>query len=690
MRIALVSPVDPTLAGNGAALRAGFWRRTLSSFGDLTTIVVPVISDSRPMGTADAFGELHEVQPIELSHHRHPRLARRAPEWLGARCSPELDPFDLIVAFRSYMAPFAWGLSSATGAPVVVDLDDDDVDFHTSIGDLDEAERHRLLLDEIRERAAALVSATGFDDTIAVANVAALSVVETRHATGENEAPHVVMVANMGYHPNAEGARWFEEEVWPAVRDAVPSARLTIAGPGSDAFGHGIGFVGDLAELYDSADVAVAPILHGSGTRIKILDAWARQVPVVSTSLGIAGLGAVDGEHAAIEDRAGSFARAVVRLLRDRDAAARLSAGAADHLAEHFAEQRIAERALHVLRRVTDPPVGPLRRHGPLATETADGVVVDDAELGVVHHLDPVSSIVYSLCDGRSTSTTIVELVADLLSIDLDASRRRYTIALDQLVDARLVTDDPRHERLELPGSSRRIRVRPDTIDAAVALDVYSGREYDVPDTLPSGSIGIDVGAHLGAFTARLVDSGAAHVIALEPQPDNHRLATMNLAREIERGTVVLHRAAISGPPAGQSLIVGAAPLHRPVGGVPVVNTGGHRCRPGDSDVDHDAGEAVVTSQTLDDIVAGIRRDVSVDAPIRLKLDCEGGEWTTLETATCLAEISTIDAEMHLRADGSRARLDAAVARLEAAGFEVFVRSDESSVDYPRLSARRR
>ena len=73
------------------------------------------------------------------------------------------------------------------------------------------------------------------------------------------------------------------------------------------------GFVPDLGPLYAAADVLVAPLAFGAGTRIKLLEAFSRGVPVVTTSIGAAGLDAVPGRHLLIADAPGEMARAVRR-----------------------------------------------------------------------------------------------------------------------------------------------------------------------------------------------------------------------------------------------------------------------------------------------------------------------------------------------------------------------------------------
>jgi glycosyltransferase involved in cell wall biosynthesis len=136
----------------------------------------------------------------------------------------------------------------------------------------------------------------------------------------------IVFSGNLEYHPNASAVRFFRQHVWPSLRDRWPNLiwrlvgrnpravqrwtkgdeRIQVTGPVEDA----------IAELA-RAQVAVAPILAGSGTRLKILEAWGAGLPVVSTTLGAEGLPAKDGQHLLLADGGEPFARAVSRLLQD-------------------------------------------------------------------------------------------------------------------------------------------------------------------------------------------------------------------------------------------------------------------------------------------------------------------------------------------------------------------------------------
>ncbi len=144
---------------------------------------------------------------------------------------------------------------------------------------------------------------------------------------GGREPDTMLFVGNFRHPPNLEGLAYFREEVLPLVRKTRPEARLVVVGadPPETLLGmpteDGVEFlgpVGDIRDVLSRYSVFVAPILSGSGIRVKILEAFACGIPVVSTTLGAEGL--CDGESgmAEIEDRPQGFAAAVVSLLSDR------------------------------------------------------------------------------------------------------------------------------------------------------------------------------------------------------------------------------------------------------------------------------------------------------------------------------------------------------------------------------------
>ena len=134
--------------------------------------------------------------------------------------------------------------------------------------------------------------------------------------------------------PNANAAHFLATAVLPAVRQEIPDARLVIVGrdPGPDVLalaraGTGVEVaanVSDVTPFYRDANVLAVPLQSGGGTRLKILEAFAAGVPVVSTPVGCEGIDAINGRHLAIADR-GDFATAVVRVLKTPQLASTLA-----------------------------------------------------------------------------------------------------------------------------------------------------------------------------------------------------------------------------------------------------------------------------------------------------------------------------------------------------------------------------
>ena len=147
-------------------------------------------------------------------------------------------------------------------------------------------------------------------------------------APPRNHEEVIVFSGNMEYHPNRSAVRFFRREVWPRLREQWPRLIWRLVGKNPQAvcqFTSGDprievqGQVDDAIRELARARAAVVPLLAGSGTRLKILEAWAAGLPVVSTTLGAEGLGARDGEHLLLADGAAAFSAAVSRLLACSD-----------------------------------------------------------------------------------------------------------------------------------------------------------------------------------------------------------------------------------------------------------------------------------------------------------------------------------------------------------------------------------
>ena len=106
---------------------------------------------------------------------------------------------------------------------------------------------------------------------------------------------------------------------------------------------HFTGYVPDIREWFYKASVFVVPLLVGGGTRFKVVEAMAAGRPVVSTTLGAEGIGAVHGEQLILADTPNDFAREVVDLLRDPARADELARAGRRFVEEHFAWEVIGE-----------------------------------------------------------------------------------------------------------------------------------------------------------------------------------------------------------------------------------------------------------------------------------------------------------------------------------------------------------
>ena len=143
----------------------------------------------------------------------------------------------------------------------------------------------------------------------------------------------IVFSGNMEYHPNRSAVRYFRREIWPLLRQRWPDLVWRLVGKNAASvrpFTNGdprievSGEVEDAVRELARAQVAVVPLLAGSGTRLKILEAWAAGTAVVSTSVGAEGLPARDGEQILLADGPAAFAEAVSRLLACREMRDRL------------------------------------------------------------------------------------------------------------------------------------------------------------------------------------------------------------------------------------------------------------------------------------------------------------------------------------------------------------------------------
>jgi polysaccharide biosynthesis protein PslH len=147
----------------------------------------------------------------------------------------------------------------------------------------------------------------------------------------------LVFSGNFEYQPNQQGLRWFIGQCWPQILAAVPDLRLRLVGVGIEyAARHTagaanvdlVGPVEDAIEELGRSLVAIVPLLAGSGTRLKILEAWAAGTAVVSTAIGAEGLEANPEEVVKIASDPGSFTQSVIGLVQNEGERSRLATNA--------------------------------------------------------------------------------------------------------------------------------------------------------------------------------------------------------------------------------------------------------------------------------------------------------------------------------------------------------------------------
>ena len=182
-------------------------------------------------------------------------------------------------------------------------------------------------------------------------------------APEERPRQGVVFVGGATWFPNRDALDFFCSEILPPLRERVPDVPVTWVGRASEEdraryreeYGVELtGYVDDIRPYVHAAACIVVPLRIGSGTRVKILDAWAMGKAIVSTGVGAEGLGAVDGEHLLIRDGPVEFAEGVASVVTDPELGARLGRRGREYVEEKYSWDSIGERMRELYRRVAE------------------------------------------------------------------------------------------------------------------------------------------------------------------------------------------------------------------------------------------------------------------------------------------------------------------------------------------------
>jgi glycosyltransferase involved in cell wall biosynthesis len=178
------------------------------------------------------------------------------------------------------------------------------------------------------------------------------------------EVPGRILFLGAMHRPqNVESVRYFWETVWPSVRKEIQEAEFWVTGGGipealerelsRDGRVTMTGFVRQVEEMYMSASVFVAPILAGGGVIVKILDAMAAGVPVVTTTYGNEGIRAQPGKEILVADNPGDFVSSIVKMLRDENLRKSVGSAGKRYVDKHFSGDSLATTVEEVYRNIS-------------------------------------------------------------------------------------------------------------------------------------------------------------------------------------------------------------------------------------------------------------------------------------------------------------------------------------------------
>ena len=171
----------------------------------------------------------------------------------------------------------------------------------------------------------------------------------------------IVYVGSMDYHANIVAVVEFARQVWPGVRQERPELIFTIVGrnpaarvrelasiPGVEV----TGTVSDVRPFYQQAVAAIVPLRVGGGSRLKILEAMAAGVPVVSTGLGAEGLDVNDHENILIADTSEELQRAILSMAGNQSLRDRIAAGGQALVSDHYDWSQLGANLIEIYQQL--------------------------------------------------------------------------------------------------------------------------------------------------------------------------------------------------------------------------------------------------------------------------------------------------------------------------------------------------
>jgi polysaccharide biosynthesis protein PslH len=394
VRSLVVAHTAPWPADSGGKIRLDMAVRGLARAGDVDVFAFDWEGTSTPIDLVHRYGHAKRARPNvkgALGRARWLVAGRQPLELTNLRVEDTRPAFERFVAGQSY--DFVWFslpptyavLGELVDAPAVLDCHDLEHYKHAA------RERHvRPTLDDLRaagarfsntvnirrwrryyERVHREVARICVCSTIDAERLAlpGLAVIPNGFPRPERPAgdaargaapPTLVFPGTMTYGPNVDAASYLAQEIVPVLLAKDPAVRVRLVGRADERVQalhrppeiEVTGQVPDMATELARADVVVVPIRFGSGTRLKVLEAFAHRLPVVSTRLGAEGLGVVHDEHALLADDPEEFAEACLRVIGDPDLARRLVDAGEQLFLSRYGSEALEERIAALAREV--------------------------------------------------------------------------------------------------------------------------------------------------------------------------------------------------------------------------------------------------------------------------------------------------------------------------------------------------
>jgi glycosyltransferase involved in cell wall biosynthesis len=189
-----------------------------------------------------------------------------------------------------------------------------------------------------------------------------MEVSEIVPVTGNAGKSGLFFIGSLDYLPNQEGLQWFIEQVWKKYLHPFRSCTFCVAGRNAPARLKNylakqplkfLGEVDDAGRFMRSGGVMVVPVLSGGGIRIRIVEAMAMGIPVVSTSLGAEGIDVTHGSDIMIADDPENFSEAVIKLLENQTFFANIGKNARSFIEEKMNGNKLATGLLDFYRNNT-------------------------------------------------------------------------------------------------------------------------------------------------------------------------------------------------------------------------------------------------------------------------------------------------------------------------------------------------